>query len=283
MAGHSQRNEIMVYDLPERGTGTDPSQWPIVEASRLIPSFWTGGYANGVAFMNGKLWVSPRTFYDTSPPPDMTLFAEDGEKIVVALPRQSFSGFVKSADGSLMLGSGGYESGQGSCSGPSLAKMDGTPLIRFGWPGTPGTAFENWNLRCPREPNYYPINHTNDWVAWEPQPGSDGVMQGRWASDRVLGGGLVLPEGICYWAYMGTGELSYARQSETFGDEVNNRTYKYVFDKSTYQLKSWELVAPTNVRVCGQDVGPDGKVYLNVSNVWSSGRWQADPALHVYG
>ncbi len=283
MTGHAQRNEVKVYSLPAMGQGEDPANWPIVTPEATIAQFWPSseGYANGLAFYNGKLWASPRVFYDMTPKPTLTLYAQDGERTDVALPRQKFGGFVKTGSNTVpMVGAGGYESGQGTASGPSLGTMDGQQLIGYKWPALPGANLEFWNDRCPREPNYSLDGGGDSWVAWQPRDLGHG-LEGRWACDGVWGGGLLLPEGYCYWAWMGIGPLNYSWQSVNFAQVDMNRTYKYVYDKDTHELLGWEFV--DDKKVSGQELGPDGKVYLNKADIWSSGLYKVDCALHVYG
>ncbi len=285
LAGHAQTNDVIEYDLPAMGTGSDPMAWPALTPTQIIPGWWPAeqGYCNGLCWWQGKLWCSPRVFYDTSPPPDMTIYARDGWTLAIPLPRQKFSGFVKRGPGQEpYLGCGGYESGQGTSSGPTLATLQGQVLIQYGWPPDPGPALEHWNERCPREPNYYPVGHVDGWSAWEPRT-IDGQLQGRWASDRVQGGGLCLPEGVCYWPWQGTGEINYANQTYTFAPDAMNRTRKYTYDKSTYQLIGWEG-SDRHEWVCGQELDAQGRVYLCRSNVWhGNSPYQVDPAVFVYG
>lgn len=285
MVGHAQENYVNEYLLPDEfGTGTDVNAWPILVKTRTIPGWWEDGYANGLVVWRGKLWAIVRKFYDTSPPSFLTLFAEDGERITINLPRQKFNGFIKFGPGlDPLIGAGGYESGQGSCSGPTLATLDGQVLINHQWPASPGVNLENWNKRASRDNNYWPVNHVDGWVAWEPRDtNGDGVTEGRWASDRVYGGGLVLPEGICYWCRMGTDDLSYARQSETFGDPNKNKTYKYIYDKNTYELIRWELTDLLCIK--GQEVDAQGRIYLCEENAWhGTSPYKVDPAIKVFG
>jgi hypothetical protein len=56
MVGHSQRHEVLEFNLPAMGTGTDVNAWPAVTPVRVIPDFWqSDGYANGLCFWQGKL------------------------------------------------------------------------------------------------------------------------------------------------------------------------------------------------------------------------------------
>src|ERR1041385_1560094 len=165
-------------------------------------------------------------------------------------------------------GGGGYSSGQGATMGPTLCDPTGAVKIDYGWPSLPGAHLEHWNERAPREPNYYPVNHIDGWWAWEPRT-VNGVLQGRWASDRIMGGGLWLPEGICYWPTMGTGDLDCHRQTTTFGLDVLNQCWRYTYDPLTFSLTGYSRM-PEDYPVGGQEIGPDGKVYLCRLNVWGT-------------
>jgi len=291
MVGSQGRpNAIVEYNLPAMGTGTDVNAWPRVDPVRVIPGWWPAeeGYANGLIFWRGKLWVAPRVFYDTTNGggTPLTIYAEDGETMAFPLlTRQKFSGFVKRGPGlDPYLGSGGYESGQGTQSGPSLASLSGQRLIEYGWPAFPGANLEYWNERAPREPNYFLTGHVDDWVAWEPRL-INGVLEGRWASDHIFAGGLVLPEGIVYWPWMGTGEMNYGWQSyPSFSAPGMGRTYTYRYDPSTYQLIDYTQQPGFGIwGVAGQELGPDGKIYLTHVNQWQGNSpYSVDAALKVY-
>jgi hypothetical protein len=293
MAGHAQTNDILEFDLPPMGSGsggTDFANYPRVNPSRTIPGWWPAseGYAMGLAFFDNKLWVAPRVFYDMSPSPVTRIYAMGGEVRTINVPRQQFSGFMKIAPGvTPLLGGGGYESGQGSTSGPSLATMSGQKLIGYGWPGVPGPLDANgvpiyWNQRAPRPANYYPVGHVDSWVAWEPRV-INGVLEGRWASDLIHGGGLVLPEGITYWPTLGIGELDYACQCGSFAWNGNS-IYEYRYDSSTYQFKSYSPFPFQNkfYGIAGQEIDSQGRIYLSMGSAWASGLHKADPVILVY-
>lgn len=271
-----QNNAILQFTLPAMGAGTDPTAWPAVTTPiKTIPQFWdtdSAVYANGLAFWQGDLWVSPRKFYDTAPPNTLTLYSLGGKTLTVNLPRQHFSGFVKRLGQDPMLGGGGYESGQGSASGPTLASLAGQVLVDYAFAGT-------WDQRAPRDPDYWPIGHKDDWYALDPANHGDGT-QGRWASDRVYGGGLWLPAGVAYWPYMGTGQIDYALQNTTFSQTT--KTTKYVYNPATWQ-PTWSQTAFGPI--LGQDFGPNGEVVLCQGNAWNSGQspYQVDPYLMVLG
>ncbi len=273
MVGHAQRQEILEFDLPPMGSGSE-SSWPIVSHSRVIQRFWGTGYAHGLCFFRGKLWVSPRVFYDQPPQSEenLIIYAADGDQIALPYKRQIFSGFVKRGPGlDPYIGGGGYESGQGTSSGPSLATLNGQVLIQYGWPGTPGGNLEFWNQRAPREPNYTVGGAAKDgWVGWEPRV-VGGELQGRWASDRIYGGGLVLSDGVTYWPWMATGgPLDYAYQTYTFVGDSDNRTYEYRYTPQG-QFVSYHRRFELGV-ITGQELGPDGKVYLvDMGLGWLSG------------
>jgi hypothetical protein len=258
---------------------------------RRIPAWWPTSqagaayfYANGLIFWRGKLWVAPRSFYAVDPAASLplTLYAEDGQTITVpGLTAQKFSGFIKRGPGlDPLLGAGGYESGQGSQSGPSLATLSGQKLIEYQWPGAPGAPDANgvptnWNQRAPRDTNYRPIDGATMvngvltggfvvdwWGAWIPRV-INGALQGRWASDMVFGGGLDLPEGITFWPWIGTGDLAYARQTALFAGDGLQRTYRYRYDRTTYQFVDYTAIPEfVYMPVTGHELGPDGKVYL---------------------
>lgn len=282
VSGHDQQDDIHVCDLPaQMGTGA-PSTWPHLVVKKTIPKWWVAienigpMYANGLAFFRGKVWAAPKVAYATGPGQFdglLILSSPDGDRIDVPLNRQRFSGFVKRAGKEPLIGAGGYASGQGSCSGPSLGTMDGQRLIEYGWPAKPGPNMEFWNDRAPREPNYWSEGHGDEWIGWEPRT-INGVRQGRWASDMICGGGLFLPDGIKYWPLMGIGELKYGYQSYGFAAEGNVRTYEYTYPVAVLdqpgdyrQSPSFQMVGMG--LVLGQEVAPDGTVYL--SERWIAG------------
>jgi len=275
-AGAAVVHEYRLADC--KGTGGDPSTWPVLQPVRTTNKFWqnvegSGTYCGGLAFFRSKLWCSPKVMYAASAMQGggpLTLVSPDGDRIDVPLPRQKFSGFVKRAGQEPLIGGGGYASGQGSVSGPTLATMDGKVLLSYEWPATPGAKLENWKLRAPRDPNYWVIGHGDSWVGWEPRT-INGIREGRWASDDIDGGGLLLPDGLKYWPIMGIGQLDYANQSLGFAAEGNVRTYEYTYDPNTYQFVSYKPAAMGWVK--GQEVAPDGTVYL--AQRWLRGNYIA--------
>ena len=199
--GFGSADEIMEFSLMQpnpktgaveevkMGKGDNVAKWPRLDPVKKYTRFWEGGYAGGLFYEDNCLWVSPRKFYDTSPPLEFSLYGKDlttGEvkTKLVKLPRAAFGGgFVKAKGGKLantLLGCGGYESGQGSVAGPTLATADGKILINQKNHGT-----SEFSQRELRPANYWPKDHKNGWMALEPQNGV-----GRWACDRIHAGGI---------------------------------------------------------------------------------------------
>jgi hypothetical protein len=272
MGGHGQGDTILEFDLPAMGAGTNTSSWPRVLPTRTIQPWWPTSmagasdiYTNGLVWWQNKLWVAPRAFYalDPASTAPLKIYAQDGQVMTFSgLTMQKFSGFVKRGPGlDPLLGCGGYESGQGSQSGPSLATLTGQKLIEYQWPADPGPVINgvpaNWNLRAPRDTNYSVNDPGHEWIGWTPRL-VNGVLEGRWTWDRIFSGGLVLPDGIYYWPYMATGPIAYADQG--FRTPV---TYAYRYDPSTYRFLDFAHAAGFgDGPVLGQELGPDGKMYL---------------------
>lgn len=292
MSGGGAGFVIQVFDLPAMGAGSDINTWPIVSASSTISyalsDYVNGMYCNGLVWWRSKLWLTLRVFYAQVPYilPYVRLYATDGEIIQIdGLFTQRFSGFVKRGPGlDPYVGGGGYVSGQGSCSGPTLASLDGTIRIGYQFPALPGANLEYWDLRAPRDTNYSTeVGVGDSWVCWEPRV-VNGSLQGRWASDAIAGGGLVLDTGITYWPILGIGELKYSTQDLCFAQPGMVRNYEYRYDATTFQLLSYaarpDLDTGFNGIVTGQELGPDGKIYLCQVNQWAGS--SACPALSVF-
>lgn len=289
---------IYRYTLPPIGAGdpgTNFANWPALSNPTALANWWSGDalgsgcYCNGLAWWGGKLWAAPRKYYDISPPATMKLFASDGTTKAIALPRQKWSGFVKRAPGlDPYLGCGGYESGQGTVSGPTLALLDTTKKIEYFWPELPGAALVDWNKRAPRPTNYYPAGHVDSWVAWEPRIVA-GVLEGRWACDVIRGGGLVLPEGVTYWPLLGTGPIYYSLQAITFSTAPQMYTYRY--DGTTFAFREYFPFDNGGVSssqydpplIGGQELDASGNVYLCQTNSWTLGAYRVCPVIKKFG
>ena len=285
MTGHAQRNEVYKYAMPDNFGTADMATWPVLSPIEIIPGWWPSdkGYANGLFVDNdGELWAAPRVFYDMAPPPVTELYPRSNptQPRVIPVPRQQFAGFMNSIDNTMeYIGGGGYESGQGSAFGPCLAKMDGTPLIYHDFSGT-------WDKRCPREPNYISEDGKDSWVCLNPRINPEtGKLEGRWACDRLFGGGLLLDDGFYFFPLMAVGPVAYRVQSETFDVDGVMQNYVYRFDRNTYKLIDWTPFNDfgTSDAVSGQEIGPDGKIYLARRNAWRSGLYEVDTAVCVYG
>lgn len=321
MAGHAQRQEVYEYTLPVHGAAIDINTWPKLVREKLIPGWWGAGYANGLTVHGGKLWACPRVFYDMHPPSETDIVASTGEKMIVAVPRQSYAGFVKSAGHSTrnglevpfpMIGGGGYESGQGSAFGPSLSRMNGQTVVlpaRAEKKDTNGkvvvtalperTAFtadilirrsfaSTWDNRERRDTTYWPKNGVDGWTALVPKDvDGDGKVDGCWACDRIYAGGIKHSTGIYYWPWMATSGPDGKPGIIDYDLQnetfcVTNQTYIYRYDPLTYKLISYKPF-PVNNRILGQDISPDGKyLYLMLANQWISGMYKVDPVLQIY-
>ena len=87
------------------------------------------------------------------------------------------------------------------------------------------------------------------------------------------------------------GKLDYALQSPTFAPSNFNRTYAYRYDPATFRLIDnrhcpefdSKGIAELQEYIAGQELGPDGKVYLAHGYQWQSGAYMTDVALKVFG
>jgi hypothetical protein len=80
---------------------------------------------------------------------------------------------------------------------------------------------------------------------------------------------------------MGTGDLNYARQTETFAPIELNEVHVYRYNPTTFAFSGYEKMGQ-RAPVKGQELDAEGRVYLNVYGAWASGTYQTDPALMVY-
>ena len=296
MAGHIHGQRILTYDLANAP--------PLEEFAELYPTveewgWWpdtkadgiTAQYANGLWFDGTNWWAVCRAHYDTEPRWDMDVYRDDGVVWTIPLAQQKFSGFVKlPPDADLIswayFGCGGYESGQGTCSGPTFAEYDGTvhlEHIAFNMEN-PGPNLEYWNGRSPRRPDY--IVGSDTWVGWKPRR-RGGVIQGRWASDWLYGGGVILPDGpLCYFPYQGTGQLHYDwnpphfdQRTITFAEgEWANRSCLLAYDPNTYKVVEFNRLMEFWGPIRGQEIDPQGRLWL----AHGYGHGDAEVAIRVY-
>lgn len=269
--GYEGPHPIAEFELPAMSLGSDPTTWGHITPIASHDPWWDYGYASGLLLWRDKLWTCPKVYYDTAPPLQTQMIAQDGESIWIGsmfnpVGRQAFAGFVKRGPGlDPYIGCGGDESGQGGTCGPTLATLDGKVLITHGRPFDLGPIDSenrpaNWNQRAPRPPNYTMAWGDDSWVGFNPRV-INGVLEGRWAADRIYGGGLALPEGdICYWARLALGNIDYGWQTSTFVPETHRRTYEYRHDATTFAFKRYELTGLGQVG--GQELDADGRVYL---------------------
>ena len=277
MTGNLLNTRLLTYNLANAGP---MESFPEVNPAEEGWGWWpddkdatTKQYANGLWFDGDKWWAVCRAHYDMSPRGDMDVYADDGTVWPVPLPQQKFSGFVKpppDAEGIswAYFGCGGYESGQGTSSGPTLADCNGSVFLEYDWLPTPGSNLERWNTRAPRLPDYFPEGHVDSWVGWEPRNG-----QGRWASDWLFGGGVILPNGpLLYFPYVGTGELKYDwhqnpdgfdQRTITFAESSGmNRSRLLAYDPNTLECVEFDRELDFWNPVGGQEVDPQGRLWL---------------------
>ena len=82
---------------------------------------------------------------------------------------------------------------------------------------------------------------------------------------------------------MAVGAVDYAVQSETFDVDGIMQNYVYRYDPVTYKLLEWTPFNDFgNCLVSGQEVGPDGRIYLTQRYSWRSGLYTVDPAIWIY-
>jgi hypothetical protein len=159
--GHPQKSNVIEYELPAIGSGANVNSWPIAKRLREVPKFWSeqpwkgmGLEPMGLSIHDGKLWVSPRVYYNQGQGAenDIYLFSEAGDQIHVQLPRAKFGGGFIKGHPEWLIGNGGYRSGQGSCAGPTAARIDGSILldqVNFG--------SLDFDKRTPRPSGYWPV------------------------------------------------------------------------------------------------------------------------------
>jgi len=280
-SGHAQANEIHEYELPtEMGNGDDVNNWPELNRVATHAAFWfepgippnDQGYSGGIRVEDGILWVSPKVYYETTPDP-LIVYGKNlttGEILrkPMTLSQPAFGGgFIKGFSETL-IGCGGYESGQGAVYGPTCAKEDGTILLNQAGLGA------NWDERTPRPANYSVEEDT--WIGLSPRGG-----EGRWASDKVYGGGVWLENGLCYWPLLGTGLLAYKHQSEVFSIGEAKESWLYTYDPNTFARDSVAFEPWPHGKVNGHEVDSTGLVYLLTSDAWAS-YYKVDSAIKVF-
>jgi hypothetical protein len=283
--GHAQTMPLAEYQLPAMGSGTNFNSYPIVGQAKSYgnpytisgwnSNYGTQLYAGGLMWRDGLLWMSGKGFYAASGSFPSTVIkkfslgssAAIAETITIASrPCQAFGGgFIKGHPTDILVGCGGYESGQGSRSGPCWMKLDGTVLNEFG-------DFSGPKLEREKRTNNYSC--PND--GWFVPP--DGSI-GYWFAGRIWGGGLYLGGKVCFWVDQGTGPINYSYQTETFGNTSARYLCKYGDGEhfGTYEPFPYATVA-------GSEISPDGsKVYLLLRDAWmTNGGWDPAPVLACF-
>jgi hypothetical protein len=291
-SGPANENYIIEYALPsDYGVGSNVLNWPVLTYVRQHPNFWGEniwapgvgwgeGYSGGIKIENGVLWVSPKVFYETAPKL-LTLYGKvlaTGEilKKHTTLSQPAFGGGFVKGHAEPLLGCGGYESSQGIMWGPTCAREDSSLILSY-----PTINNRTWDGVPPRAPNYFIEPGNPAWLGDNPRI-VNGVLEGRWACDRVHGGGIWHPHGMCYWGLMGTGSLSYAYQTEMFSLGENKECYLYTYDAQTFSKSSVQYTKWNHGLVEGNEIDSAGNVYLHCRNQWSSGMYKVDAAVKIF-
>jgi hypothetical protein len=285
--GHAQTVNLAGYDLPAMGTGTSYAAWPQVNQARDYGSPYTVAgwstiygnqlYAAGLMWRDGKLWMSGKGFYASGgsfPSTVVKKFTLSGSTATLAetvtlsgRPMQAFGGgFVKGHPDGVLLGCGGYESGQGSRSGPCWMTLGGTVVNEF-------PVFDAPKELREKRPNNYSCA-ASQWFV--PPDGSVGY----WFAGEVVGGGLVVGGKACFWSLQGTGYCGYELQSPGFG--TGTKQYLYRYGPGEHFGSHSEFATPGGGPVIGQEISADStRVYLLVREAWSDG-WDPMPAVACY-
>jgi hypothetical protein len=294
--GHAQKADVVEYELPDIGLGepgANHANWPIAPVVRRVPKFWAdqpwkgmGLEPHGLCIRNGKLWVSPRVYYNQGQGTENNLYiiAEDGERIEPPLARAAFGGGFIAGAPEWMVGNGGYRSGQGAVAGPTAAKIDGTKLLDQ-------VSFGNldFNKRTPKPSGYWPAGGTDTWVAMRPRDAEGNPVTqeqalagegiGAWCCERITGGGFWTPRGVCYVTPMGFGVLDYKYQSEAFAEKGMIWPYLYTYS-TDFEYQGYEEWPYGDIYGC--EVGPDGRIYLLRRRAWKGSMYIEDSAIYVF-
>jgi hypothetical protein len=305
---HRHEQALHRYALPDRvGAGDRVSEYPLLVPERtwavraLFPSWPEGQSLRDVTVVRTAdgydLAGIGRVFYNTSPRADtrISIRALDARgdttsmtrRIEVPLPEQEFTGFVKHLDPARDLetiGGGGYDSGQGSVAGISLARLDNGRWTRQ---LSPPSFADLSSPRLPRDAEY----SCPDGASWVCLPPVNG--RGIWSTEQVPSGGVRLGNTLLFIATLGYGPRSYARQSATFGDPALDRAvaYRFVIDPVTdavaYLRHDHWTFAPPGRSVIGMGVGRwRGErrpvLFVVVANAWGDGASLDAPVLQLY-
>ena len=257
MAHHAQNTAVAEFIAPtERGTDMIPNRgpnwtyapiakWPIAKVVRIIP----GAYAelralDGAEQVHAVHWsdelnrllVSGRSWYNTTAGKDAWLVPVDVSQdppvvepaLTPGLPQQPFGGgFVDIPDAfaeaycggnRLGLAKGGYESGQGSATSPTLAAYGKAPVKVLQW--------SKWN--SPKEQHERrDTNYDGSGVGWQPLA-ENGI--GYWGVDRVMDAAWIHTDAVSALisiVLQPTGKVDYELQGAVFSHTTQYRLYVY--------------------------------------------------------
>lgn len=306
---NAQTNALHLYDLRQPfSAGADAAAYPVIVPKRtwlvrdLFPRMMAGQNIRDVAIVataaGYELAGLGRVYYNTAPRANTQInvraLSTDGatlgaaREIVVNLPEQEFSGFMKSltpATDLQAIGAGAYDSGQGSVGGLSYAVQGsgGTWTRRL----TPPGFGDITSPRLPRDANY----SCDDPASWVCVPPVNG--QGVWSTERIGGGGVRYGDNVLFIPTLGSGARSYGRQTYTFGDPAEDRAFAYFFKEHattgavTYQrFDRWVHAAPGEQVVgvaLGRVRGVSGELlFVAKSYAWDTGLYKVGSVVQVF-
>lgn len=273
---HAQETHVVELIAPAaRGTAMgkntgpdwthDPvARWPIATLQRVIPNAYQQLKSlDGAMQVHGLHWapeldrllVSGRSWYNTTFNKDNWLVPVDVRQVIPTIepalnpgvPQQPFGGgFVdipqdfadKYCGGNRIgLSKGGYESGQGSATSPTLAAWGTAPtkvLQHSGW-NVP-------NAQRERRDANYDATKAGGW-----QPMAEGNV-GYWGVDRVMDSAWIktaTTDALVYIVQQPTGVMDYALQGAVFSNFWQFRMYVYdpkqLAEVATGQRQPWDV------------------------------------------
>lgn len=274
MTHHAQNVAIAEFIAPSgRGTQFGPNtgpnwtyhpvaNWPIASHVRTIDGVYQSQRnRDGSAELHGvhydattnRVLASGLAWYNTTNAfPDFIVPIDAatgtvGQSISTGLQQQPFGGgFVTIPDdfasqycgGNVIgLSKGGYQSGQGSATSPTLAAWGAAPTKILQW--------SQWNAptsqREQRDNNY-----SNGGITWQPNPVGD---VGYFGVDRVKGQAWIHTDNVSAVVHIvlqPTGAMNYAGQKDVFSDTTQMRMY--VYDASQLAEVAEGVKQPNEVR-----------------------------------
>jgi hypothetical protein len=295
--------DIVEFNLPTMGTGTDPAAWPAaVYNTQYSRSTWnddgSGGANNSSIYGNGvycdknnyfglgtnAVLVAQKMYYNALPPNDFRVVRVDtGTYVDIALPRQAHSGFLLRSGAKPLASGTGPESGQGAVPGFTVCDMDTAAVLWDPW-----VSFSlNFNQRMPRLDTNYgsgtkgpppAYQHDDRWYCLDPV--NHGGL-GCCGLDHYYGNGLVWPgDGMIYKQCTGFGQgvIDYNWQTEEFGQYAYGGCIIQVDPSSSYAIVSQtQLSLLAGGHTMGMSFGPDSSKWCYMER----GAW-VSPLDYIY-